>query len=270
MSGIEQFYDAAAEREWERLERHPIEFALTRRALADYLPPPPARVLDVGGGPGRYAIALAQRGYVVTLLDQSRACLALADRQSAAAEVTLAGSIHGDARDLGRFVDGEFDAVLLLGPLYHLLTPADRRRALAEARRVLRPDGVLVAAFLTRYALIRWAAKHQPGWLLEHRAAVERLLETGLAVGDRGVSFADLYLAYPTEVRPLLEAAGFRLLDLIACEGVVSLIDELLAALTGEAWEAWVDLNYRLGRDPAVHGGAEHLLGVASKPVNGA
>ena len=153
MSDVEQHYDAAAQREWERLERFPMEFALTLRALGDYLPPSPARVLDAGGGPGRYAIALARRDYSVTLLDPSRQCLALAARQAAAANVALAGSVHGDARDLARFADGAFDAVLLLGPLYHLLTAADRQRALREARRVPRPGGVFCAALLTRYAL---------------------------------------------------------------------------------------------------------------------
>jgi SAM-dependent methyltransferase len=265
MAEVERFYDTTAQREWERLERFPMEFALTLRALRDYLPAPPARVLDTGGGPGRYAIALARRGYAVTLLDPSRQCLALAATQAAAAEVVLAGCVHGDARDLTRFPEGSFDAVLLLGPLYHLFTDADRRRALREAHRSLRPGGALCAALLTRYALIRWAAKHQPGWLLEHRAAVERLLETGLAVGDRGFSFADLYLAHPTEARPLLEDTGFQVIDLIACEGVVSLIDEQLTALAGAAWEAWVELNYRLGRDPAVHGCADHLLVIACK-----
>ena len=48
--------------------RHRTEFAVTKRALADYLPPPPARILDCGGGPGYYAIALTQQGYEVTLV----------------------------------------------------------------------------------------------------------------------------------------------------------------------------------------------------------
>ncbi|HEX6386847.1 MAG TPA: methyltransferase domain-containing protein [Anaerolineae bacterium] len=75
---VERHYYQQAQREWERLERHRTEFAVTLRALADCLPPPPATILDVGGGPGRYAIALTQRGYTVTLLDLSRNNLALA------------------------------------------------------------------------------------------------------------------------------------------------------------------------------------------------
>jgi ubiquinone/menaquinone biosynthesis C-methylase UbiE len=71
---IRRYTDKRTEQEWERLGRHRTEFAVTIRALAGHLPPPPARVLDCGGGPGRYAIELARRGYDVTLFDLSPAC----------------------------------------------------------------------------------------------------------------------------------------------------------------------------------------------------
>ena len=77
---VERLYDQGAGREWEREERHRTEFAVTRRALSQHLPPPPARVLDCGGGPGRYAIELARQGYAVTLFDLSSACLQLAEK----------------------------------------------------------------------------------------------------------------------------------------------------------------------------------------------
>lgn len=121
MDKIEQFYDDAAPREWERLERHRMEFAITRRALADHLPPPPATILDIGGGPGRYAIALAQQGYTVTLLDLSQVQLDWARGKAVEASVELADYVHGNALDLGRFPAASFDAALLMGPLYHLL-----------------------------------------------------------------------------------------------------------------------------------------------------
>ncbi|NIV34660.1 MAG: class I SAM-dependent methyltransferase, partial [Anaerolineae bacterium] len=70
MGIVERFYDTNAEREWERLtfEREPhrwLEYQVGLQILEKYLPPAPARVLDAGSGPGRYAIALAQRGYRV-------------------------------------------------------------------------------------------------------------------------------------------------------------------------------------------------------------
>ena len=90
-------------------------------------------MLDVGGGPGRYAIELARRGYRVVLFDLSRVCLKIAREKAHEAGVELTGYEHGDAWDLTRFRDGSFDAVLLLGPLYHLLAEEECRRAIREA-----------------------------------------------------------------------------------------------------------------------------------------
>ena len=95
-----RYYDLQPEREWARLERHRTEFAVTMRALAAYLPRPPARVLDCGGGPGRYAIELARRGYQVTLFDLSSACLKLAETKAAEAGVALTSYEQGTAAQL--------------------------------------------------------------------------------------------------------------------------------------------------------------------------
>ena len=85
MSTVQSFYDASTEREWARLtiENEPhrwLEFQVAMHIMAKYLPPPPARVLDVGGGPGRYTIALAQQGYRLTLFDLSGELLSMARR----------------------------------------------------------------------------------------------------------------------------------------------------------------------------------------------
>jgi SAM-dependent methyltransferase len=86
LSDVERYYDQQARYEWERFDRHRIEFAVTLRALAEHLPPLPARVLDVGGGPGRYTIELARRGYAVTDLDLSTVSLEFAAAQAAEVE----------------------------------------------------------------------------------------------------------------------------------------------------------------------------------------
>ncbi len=264
MSRVEAFYDSHAENEWTRLERHRTEFAVTMRALVEHLPKPPARVLDVGGGPGRYAIALAGRGHQVTLLDLSANLLAVARERAAEARVTLDDYVHGNALDLTAFGRDSFDTVLLMGPLYHLLTPADRRRAVRQAARVLRPGGLLFASFISRYAPFRDVAKYEPEWLVQHAGKAAKLLTTGTLPSPEG--FTDAHFAHPSEIRPLFRATGLSVVDLVACEGVVSMIEDKINEATGEVWEAWVDLNYRLGKDPSVHGAAEHLLAVARKP----
>ncbi len=265
MSEVESFYDNNVEREWLRLERHRTEFAVTMRVLDEYLSDPPAEILDIGGGPGRYAIALTQQGYSVTLLDLSSKTLEFAQQKAAEAGVQVAGFVHADATDLYPIKSASCDATLLMGPLYHLLRGRDRRQAVSEAYRVLKPYGLLFASFISRYAAIRWAAKYQPEWIVEEARKCEDLLVTGINSPPPDAGFTDSYFALPSEIKPLMESGGFEPLDLIACEGVVSMIEEGINELTGDLWDAWVNMNYLLGKDPTVHGAAEHLLCVARK-----
>src|SRR5262245_49787637 len=122
-----------------------LELVRTVELLERVLPAPPADVLDVGGGPGRYASLLADRGYRVRLVD------VVPQHVEQAAEDGRVDAVLGDARSLDE-PDASRDAVLLLGPLYHLTERADRVRALAEAGRVVRPGGVVAAAAISRFA----------------------------------------------------------------------------------------------------------------------
>ncbi len=263
---IERYYDLSSLNEWERLERHRLEYAVTLRALRDHLPPAPAMVLDCGGGPGRYAIELARQGYAVTLFDLSAGNLSVARTQAHAANATLAGYEQGNAIDLSRFADNLFEAVLLMGPLYHLTEAADREAALREAHRVLKPGGVLVSAFISYYAALRYYCKYDPEALLRDRERIEGFWGSGtfLPVQGDGTEFLAHFIR-PTDVRPPIEAAGFRVRTVLAAEGLASMIDDKLNAAQGELWEAWVDLNYRVAADPSLHGGCEHLLAIAEK-----
>lgn len=266
MSGeIEQYYNQSTEYEWNRLEHHRMEFAVTMRALSDYLPSVPARVLDIGGGPGRYAITLAQQGYAVTLFDLSTSLLDFARSKAAEMGITLEGCERGTATDLGRFPSESFDVALLMGPLYHLLELEERQQAVRETHRIIRLGGLIFATFITRYAPIRNMACKDPRRLVERWAEHDRIIATGQYQLAPGGGFTSAYFAHPTEVIPLLESCGFTTLDLIGCEGITSMIEDQLNESTDDVWEAWVDLNYRLGKDPCTHGGTEHLLYVGRK-----
>ena len=269
---VQNLYNSAPEREWQRMERHRTEFAVSLRALDAHLPLAPARVLDCGGGPGRYAIALAQRGYDVTLFDLSPELLVLAREKADEAGVTLRGFEQGTATDLSRFADDSFDAVLLMGPLYHLLNETERKQALAEAYRVVKPGGPVFAAFITRYAAHIDAVAHYPERAVEEAQDYLQIAQTGLLPprpdGDAadGVVAFTAYFAHPTEVAPLCRSVGLDVDTVLGVEGLVSLREELVNALGGDAWEFWVDVNYQIAHDPVVHGGVEHLLAVCRKP----
>lgn len=261
----ESFYDAYAPKEWQRLEKHRTEFAVSLRALEEFLPQPPCSVLDVGGGPGRYAIELARRGYSVTLLDLSKENLRLARHKASEAQVSLVDTIHANAVDLSALDAANYDALLLMGPLYHLLLHHERIQAIHEAMRVLKPGGKLFAAFITRFAPFRLVAIEEPTWLAQNPAYARQLLETG--IHDQPTQFAKAYYAHPHEIIPLMEGCGLRTQRLVGCEGIVAELDDQVNALIEEAWEAWVDLNYKLGQDPALYGASDHLLYVGEKPA---
>ena len=264
---IAGYYDQQAEHEWERMDRHHTEFAVTWRALEEYLPPPPARLLDCGGGPGRYAIELARRGYQVNLFDLSAENLHMAKAKAQEAGVNLEAYEQGTATDLSRYPEEIFDAVLLMGPMYHLLDEEEREQALREGARVLKPGGMLFAAFISRYAAHRDIAKKHPDLLTTDAELAQMILASGkLQPRGRGEAEFIAYFAHPIEIHPLFQPASLEILTLLGLEGLVSMIEEKMNMLEGEAWDRWVDLNYRVAADPSIHGCVEHLLAVSTKP----
>jgi S-adenosylmethionine-dependent methyltransferase len=266
MSSVEEFYDANTEYEWSRLDRHRVEYGLTLRAMEEHLPKPPSRIVDIGGGVGRYSIELARRGYDVTLLDLSDKALAFARDKAKEAGVSLAACIHADARDLSSIPDGTFDAALHMGPLYHLLEHAERLKSLREAHRVLRPHGAILAAFIGRYSVFQYAIARAPDFIQRRAKETESVLRAGVfqQVAPDG-TFDNAWFAHPSEIAPLMTEAGFDPVDLLHCEPLVYELENQINATSAELHQQWLDLLYRFSRDPALFGGGGHLLYVGRK-----
>src|SRR4051794_29018054 len=149
---VAAFYARGLEQDRLSAGRGALELLRTQQLLERHLPAAPAVLADVGGGPGRYALWLAGRGYQVHLIDPVSLHVEQAREASQSSSTSVLASAQvGDARELP-FTDASMDAVLLLGPLYHLCEGADRLQALAEARRVCRPGGIIVAAGISRFA----------------------------------------------------------------------------------------------------------------------
>jgi len=263
MSNVEKYYDQNAREEWDRLERHRIEFQVTMRTLSEFLPEAPANLIDIGGGPGRYAISLAQRGYQVTLVDLSGGSLELAKQKAVEADVELDAFVHANALDLTAFPKASFDAALLLGPLYHLHKLEERRTALRQAHRLLKPGGLVFASVITRFAGFRDAAVHGYSFVLADPAYSEKLLATG--IHDSGEGFTDAYFAHPDEVIPLGESAGFITLLLMGGEGILAGHEEYVNSLTGTDHDFWLEINYRMAQETSLLGASDHLLYIGRK-----
>jgi ubiquinone/menaquinone biosynthesis C-methylase UbiE len=247
-----------------------LEYARTVELLERYLPPAPAVILDVGGGPGAYACWLARQGYEVHLIDTVPLHVEEARRASERQpERPVASLTVGDARTLSQS-DGSADAVLLFGPLYHLTEREDRLTALREAGRVLKPGGVLLAAVITRFATALYGLFKDVLDDPPYAALLERDLAEGQHRGLTGDPtrryFTTSYLHRPEEVAAEIEAAGLHHEATLAIEGVGRLLQNLDLHWTDPGRrQRMLDLLRRLESEPSLLGASSHLMGVARK-----
>lgn len=247
-------------REAERLSTiSRLEYVRTIELIERFLPPAPATVLDIGGGAGAYTLPLQEKGYQVHLLD------AIALHVTQAKQAGAANADVGDARDLP-FEDSTADAVLMLGPLYHLTTRDDRIRSLREAARVLSSGGRVLAAAISRFAStldgLARAFLAEP----EFEQIVERDLAEGIHVNptERRGWFTTAYFHRPNELAEELAAAGFNVEAVLAVEGPGSLIaaDEWLD--DPERHEVLLRAIRRVEAEPSLLGSSLHLMAVGA------
>lgn len=178
-------YNSGAERNRLRTGIGLIEFERSRELLREYLPPAPATVYDIGGGYGEYAWWLSSLGYQVHLFDLAQTNIAMSAELSAEYPgCQLKAAEVADARNIDR-PSGSADAVLCMGPLYHIAQREERLAALNECARLLRPGGVLCVAAITRYATLLWATTvfGAANRLLEEDAFMQ-MVETELRTGE--------------------------------------------------------------------------------------
>ncbi|MGN6790995.1 MAG: class I SAM-dependent methyltransferase [Streptosporangiaceae bacterium] len=236
-----------------------LEFERTKEIVLRHLPAPPAVVADVGGGPGRYALWLAELGYRV--LHRDLMPMHVDQLVRAAAANQRIDSAVADARELD-LADGSADAVLLLGPLYHLERRADRVRALAESRRIVREGGPVFTAAISRWAprmdgiLRSRLDKAVPG----AEGELPALERTGRLPPFCPGWFCG-YTHRPGQLRAELVASGFHIVDLVCVEGPAYLLDDLPARLAdADGRRVVLETARALERVPELMGIGPHLL----------
>lgn len=261
---IAEHYDSDPERENTRLERHQLEHDLTWCYLNQYLPTH-GSILEVGAATGGYTLELARRGYSITAVDLSAANMELCRKRLAGEG--LQGQVRlvlADARDLREVTARDFDVVLLMGPLYHLVEETDRKEALQEVFDRLRTGGIVFSSFISRFGIMGDLLRTVPHWI-EDKAEVESILERGRDPYDYPRGGFRGYFAEVSEIPPLHEAIGFETLTLAGVEPAISADDESYNKLQGQQRQLWLDLFYRMSTERTIVGASRHLLYVGRK-----
>ena len=248
--------------------RGQLEFVRTQEIITRYLPAPPAVVLDVGGGSGPYACWLAKSGYEVHLVDPVDVHIEQAKEASnQQPQHPIASVSLGDARAL-RFSSMSADAVLLLGPLYHLIDKNDRLLALGEAYRVLRNGGIMIAAGISRFASMLDSFFEGRFRDPVHRNIVQEDLETGY---HRNLTedlkyFTDAYLHRPEALDSEIVEAGFQHQATLAVEGPAWLFESFQNYWTDSDLRSVVlDLIRKVEAEPSILGMSAHILAIGTK-----
>ena len=228
--------------------------------------PPQGRVLDVGGGPGAHAAWLARRGYRVEMLDPIERHLELARARSAEQPDAPFEVRRGVAAELN-VEDGAVDAIVMLGPLYHLVDRAERIAALEEARRALRPGGVLAGEMITRHGWLLDATLKERLDQPEMWETIEHSIATGLSQPDADNLAPGAFWAYfhrPSELAEELAEAGFEQISLHGVEGFGWLLGDLERRL--EQPEGMLRALRACESEPSLLGASAHAIGLAHKP----
>ncbi|MFB3894727.1 MAG: class I SAM-dependent methyltransferase [bacterium] len=242
-----------------------LERLRTQSILARNLPPAPAVIYDIGGAAGVYAFHLANQGYQVHLIDPVEPHIEQAKTHAVQSGIKLASISLGDARHLN-LDSGIADAVLLLGPLYHLTDRSDRILALKEAYRILKPGGVIFAAGISRFASFLDSLFHGTFKDALFREIITGDLTTGQHRNptDNPYYFTSAYLHLPEELKTEINEAEFNQTRLLAVEGVA-----YNTAHFREIWDDPVQRNKlmefltKIEEEPSILGASAHFIGVA-------
>jgi SAM-dependent methyltransferase len=218
---VMKYYDSHSENEWNRLTEglSAVEFSTTLYLIHKYFPNK-GNIIDIGSGPGRYSIYLAQNGYNITLFDLSDALLQKAKKEFKNKDLSIPKMIIGSATDLSYFHDGSFHAALLLGPLYHLQEPIERSKCLNELYRILKNDGIAIVAYLNSWGLLKSGLNDFPEWYDSIDKAKSMLNE--ISVSNIEPNFTDCYWTTPEIANEELLKNGFKIISYAGAESFLS------------------------------------------------
>lgn len=233
---------------------HQVEFLTTTRYIDKYLKPND-KILEVGAGTGVYSIYYAEKDYEVNSLE-----LVPENINILKSKITKDMNINvteGTALDLSCYEDNTFDMTLVLGPLYHLYTEEDKKKAIEEALRVTKPNGYLYIAYLTNDSV-----------MLSYGLKKRHLLDKGLF--DENYKFYDkpeeIFTTFNIdEFNKLMDNYPIENITIVATDGLSSILRDYVNILDDEEFKVWLDYHYKSCEKKDLIGYSSHALYIGKK-----
>lgn len=254
MTVLEDYYNKFNEDK--RLDsRHgQVEYIVSMKYIHDILKRGD-RILDIGAGTGRYSIPLHNEGYDVTAVELVQHNLGRLKHKCP--EIT---AFKGNAIKLKRLEDNTYDLTLLFGPMYHLLNEDDKLKALMEAKRVTRPGGTIMAAYvMNEYSIITYAFKEQNIIRCLNEDRIDPLYRMKPKEDD-------LYDYVRIEdINRLVEKSGLERIKIISPDGPANYIRQYLNRLSEEEFEKFIDYQLSVCERSDLIGAGAHTVDILRK-----
>lgn len=260
---IKRNYDEAPEKEWQRTDRS-IEFLITTRMLERTIRKGES-VLDIGGGPGRYSLWLAQRGCQVTLFDLSSGNVEFARGKAAEMGLELK-TVCGNAIDSALYPRERFDHVLVMGPMYHIFREEDRRKVIENAIHVLKPGGRIYVAFINLLAGANYYLDEWPEGLLEEIKLENEYAECLLENRSwQGMAFTEARFDALPAMKEFMDSFGLKVVAAFGQEGFLGSNISKVEALEEPHRSLWIDYACRTCERPEYLAMSSHIMYLGQK-----
>ena len=263
MEEVAKFYNDNPLKEFNRLDIHKVEYSITLNAIEKFGCEKPANIIDIGGGPGRYAIELTKKGYTVDLIDISQELLDLAKKESERQGIKINTIIYDCATQLSKVENEQYDMALVLGPMYHLLKEAERTECIKRALKKVKSSGYIFVSFMNLYSALRFSARRMPNDLKENKEVYDQLLEEGIF--KHPSIFMNFYAMHPKYIRGYMEQFGLKSISIISCEGLLGGMDDSINQVDQSVYEEWEKVNKKYCEDEYLLASSDHLLYIGKK-----
>ena len=256
---LEQYYNGYDENSRLLTNCGRVEYLTTMRYIQRYVKPG-SRILEVGAGTGRYSIALSRAGHRLTAVELIQHNIDVFKSQlTPQDDIEI---LQGNAMDLSALEDDTFDAVLVLGPLYHLYTEDDQLAVLREARRVLKADGTLFAAYcLNEATMIQFCFKGDGQNMLD-------CLEKHMLTADYKClsTPADLFqMMRAEEIDHLNALCGLQRIQLVGIDTFANYMRDRIDGWSEEVFQAFLQYHFSICERPDIIGVSNHVLDILRK-----